>query len=165
MPVSSFWHQKSARRHPKVSIWGPFSASWAAPGDILAARWPSKTHSKRIRKNIEILVILGSPPAWGSMRQPGAGSPPSKKGTFSAKVAISLQRGANFQILDFGTPLEKSVSLTFSEQWLCHFSKDSGGVFPVGAHGSEQPHATHVHGGTVADIHRTRHLNRSDVAC
>jgi hypothetical protein len=57
-------------------------------------------------------------------RRPGL--PGSKKRTFSAKVAISLQRGANFQFLDFGTPLEKSISLTFSEQWLCHFSK---GVF------------------------------------
>ena len=87
------------------------------------------------------------------MPLPPAGSPGSKKRTFSAKVAISLQRGANFQILDFGTPLEKSVSLTFSEQWLCHFSKDSGGVFPVGAHGSGKPHANFVHGGTVADIY------------
>ena len=58
------------------------------------------------------------------------GSPGSKKRTFSAKPAVSLQRGANFQFLDFGTPLEKSVSLTFSEQWLCHFSKGvSGGEF------------------------------------
>ena len=54
---------------------------------------------------------------------PPPGSPGSKKRTFSAKVAISLQRGANFQILDFGTPSEKSVSLTVSEQWLCHFSE------------------------------------------
>ena len=64
------------------------------------------------------------------MPRPPAGSPGSKKRTFSAKVAISLQRGANFQILDFGAPLEKSVSLTFSEQWLCHFSKGGfGGAF------------------------------------
>ena len=38
--------------------------------------------------------------------------------------------GANFQFLDFGTPLEKSISLTFSEQWLCHFSRRGfGGAF------------------------------------
>ena len=64
---------------------------------------------------------------WGSPgdhnRVPPGGIPGSNKRTSSAKVAISLQRSANFQILDFGTPLEKSVSLTFSEQWLCHFSK------------------------------------------
>ena len=61
---------------------------------------------------------------------PLTGSPGSKKRTFSAKPVISLQRGANFQFLDFGTPLEKSISLTFSEQWLCHFSKGhSGGEF------------------------------------
>ena len=79
-------------------------------------------------------MIFGPP--QGEHAIAPAGSPGSKKRTFSAKVAISLQRGANFQNLDFGTPLEKSVSLTFSEQWLCHFSKDSGGVFPVGLHGS-----------------------------
>ena len=67
------------------------------------------------------------------MPLPPAGLPRQKKRTFSPKVAISLQRGANFQILDFGTPLEKSVSLTFYEQWLCHFSKDSGGVLSPSA--------------------------------
>ena len=87
---------------------------------------------------------MGPPGGGCHGRRPG--SPGSKKRTFSAKVAISLQRGAHFEILDFGTLLEKSVSLTFSEQWLCHFSKDSSGVFPVG------PHANFVHGGTVADI-------------
>ena len=86
------------------------------------------------------------------MPLPTTGSPGSIKRTFSVKVAIPLQRGANFQFLDFGTPLEKSVSLTFSEQWLCHFSEDSCGVFPVGVHGSGKPHANFVHGGTVADI-------------
>jgi len=93
-----------------------------------------KAHSKSFQKLIEFSVILGPP--GGRVPRPRPGLPGSKKRTFSAKVAISLQRGANFQFLDFGTPLEKSVSLTFSEQWLCHFSKDSGGVFPVGLHGS-----------------------------
>ena len=92
-------------------------------------------------------------PQGGACHGRRPGSPGIKKRTFSAKVAISLQRGANFQNLDFGTPLEKSVSLTFSEQWLCHFSKDSGGVFPVGAHGRWKPHANFVHGGTAADTH------------
>ena len=93
------------------------------------------------------------------MPRPPAGSPGSKKRTFSAKVAISLQRGANFEILDFGTPLEKSVSLTFSEQWLCHFSKYSCGVFPVGLHGSR---ANFVHGGTVADkLYSRNYMDRT----
>ena len=67
------------------------------------------------------------------------------KHTFLPKVAIPLQRGANFQFLDFGTPLEKSVSLTFSEQWLCHFSKgvSQWGV-PAGRHSRGAPHACHV---------------------
>ena len=43
-----------------------------------------------------------------------------------AKSSDLSQRVANFLFLDFGAPLEKSVSLTFSEQWLCHFSQ---GVF------------------------------------
>ena len=71
------------------------------------------------------------------MPLPPAGSPGSKKRTFLQKVVFLLHRGADFQILDFGTPLEKSISLTFSEQWLCHFSKKvvsvehSGRMIPV----------------------------------
>ena len=150
--MSSFWHQKSARRHPKVSIWGPFSASWAAPGDILAARWPSKTDSKRIRKNIEISMIFRVP--QGSHPFAADRAPPAaKKRTISAKVAISLQRAANFQFMDFGTRLEKSISLTFSGQWLCHFSKDSGVVYPVGEHGywetTRHPRARRHGGGYI----------------
>ena len=128
-------------------FFGSLGRRWGHLGVPVASQSPFKKFSKII----EFSVIFGSP--RGSMPRPPRGSPGSKKRTFSAKVAISLQRGANFQFLDFGTPLEKSVSLTFSEQWLCHFSKGSGGVFPVGAHGSEQPHATHVHGGTLADIY------------
>ena len=74
-------------------------------------------------------MILGPRLGEGATITGGA-SPLSKKRTFSAKVAISLQRGANFHFLDFGTPLEKSISLTFSEQWLCHFSRGYlGGAF------------------------------------
>ena len=129
---------------------GSFSGPWDTGGVIWAPRWRPKANSKSLQKLIEFSVIFGSP--RGEHATAPAGQPGSKKRTFSAKVVISLQRGANFQILDFGTPLEKSVSLTFSEQWLCHFSKDSGVVFPVGAHGSGKPHANFVHGGTVADI-------------
>ena len=98
-------------------------------------------------------ALLGPPPGTATEYH-RRGSPGSKKRTFSAKVAISLQRGANFQFLDFGTPLEKSISLTFSEQWLCHFSKGAfrWGV-PVGRPCEKTPHANFVHGGTVADIH------------
>ena len=141
-----------------MSIWKAFSASWAAPGDILPDRMASKTHSKRFQKLIEIFVILGPPPGEAcDNRRPG--SPSSKKRTFSPKTAISLQRGANFQFLDFGTPLEKSISLTFSEQWLCHFSKEvfRWGV-PVGRPCERQPHANFVHGGTVADIYIYTHI-------
>ena len=107
---------------------GSFSALWVIGGVIWAPRWRPKAHSKSFQKIIEFSVIFGPP--RGSMPRPPPGSPGSKKRTFSAKVAISLQRGANFQFLDFGTPLEKSVSLTFSEQWLCHFSKGGfGGAF------------------------------------
>ena len=115
-------------------------------------RWLSKTDSKGIGKIIEISVIFRVPQGTTPVcRRPG--SPPSKKRTFSSKVAISLQRGANFQFLDFGTPLEKSISLTFSEQWLCHFSKRAfrWGV-PVGRPCEREPHANFVHGGTVADM-------------
>ena len=92
------------------------------------------------------------------MPRPPPTLPGSKKRAFSGKVAISLQRGANLQFLDFSTPLEKSISLTFSEQWLCHFSKDSGVVYPVGEHGRGQPHANFVHRGTVADSDTYTHI-------
>ena len=44
--MSPFWHQKSSRRHPKVDIWEPFSASWGAPGDIWTPHWPPRVHPK-----------------------------------------------------------------------------------------------------------------------
>ena len=108
----------AALGHP----WGHFRVP-------VAFQRPLKQFSK-INRNFG--DFRGPPGRARDYRRPG--SPPSKKRTFSAKVAISLQRGSNFQFLDFGTPLEKSISLTFSEQWFCHFSKDSGGVFPVGVH-------------------------------
>lgn len=112
-----------------MSIWEPFSASWGAPGNILATQWPSKPHWKSVQKIIDFFTDFRVPPGSATEYR-RRGSPGSNKRTFSAKVAISLQRGANFQFLDFGTPLEKSISLTFSEQWLCHFSKGhSGGEF------------------------------------
>ena len=111
-------------------FFGSLGRRWGHLGAPVAPQSPFKKFSKINR----IFGDFWVPPGGGChCRRPGL--PGSKKRTFSPKVAISLQRGANFQILDFGTPLEKSVSLTFSEQWLCHFSKDSGGVFPVGAHG------------------------------
>ena len=77
-----------------------------------ASRWLPKAHSKSSKKKIQISVIFRVPPGGGcDDRRPG--SPGSKKRTFLAKVAISLQRGANFQILDFQGPLEKSLSVTF----------------------------------------------------
>ena len=114
-----------------MSFWDPFGEPRGTSGVILTFRFPPKALSKRFYKLIEISVILAPPAHRGRVRQPPPGSPGSKKRTFLAKVAISLQRGANFQFLDFGTPLEKSISLPFSEQWLCHFSRrGSGGPFP-----------------------------------
>ena len=84
----------------------------------MAFQNPFETHSKKHRNFGDFRV-----PPGGARDYHRPGSPGSKKRTFSAKPAISLQRGANFAFLDFGTPLEKSISLTFSEQWLCHFSK------------------------------------------
>ena len=113
----------------KVGPETPSSEHFGAPFGFLGRPWghfagpegfqnPFETHSKNYRNFGD---FLGPPGTTPDDHRPG--SPGSKKRTFSAKVAISLQRGANFQFLDFGTPLEKSISLTFSEQWLCHFSK------------------------------------------
>ena len=132
--MSPVWHQKSSRRPPKATFSESFSAPWVIGGVIWAPRCLPNPIRKAFGKLIENLRFLGFP--GDHTRRPPTGLPGSKKHTFSTKVAISLQRGANFQFLDFGTPLEKSVSLTFSEQLLCHCSKDSGGVFPVGLHGS-----------------------------
>ena len=117
---------------------------FSGPG---AFQSPFETHSKKYQNFGDFRVPPGTATEY---RRPG--SPPSRKRTFSAKVAISLQRGANFQFLDFGTPLEKSIPLTFSEQWLCHFSKGAfrWGV-PVGRPCKRKPHANFVHEGTVAD--------------
>ena len=59
------------------------------------------------------------------MPLPPPGTPGQQKTHIFDKSSDFAAAGANFQFLDFGTPLEKSISLTFSEQWLCHFSKDS----------------------------------------
>ena len=99
-------------------LWRALGHQWGHFDVPVPPQSPFKTFSK-INRNFG---DFRSPPGGGcDNRRPG--SPGSIKRTFSAKVAISLQRGANFHFLDFGTPLEKSVSLTFSEQWLCHFSK------------------------------------------
>ena len=132
--MSPVWHQKSPRRPPKVTFSESFSAPWVIGGVI----WPTRGIPNPIRKAfgkfIENSRFLGFP--GDHTRRPPPTPPGSKKRTFSAKVAIPLQSGSNFQFLDFGTPLEKSVSLTFSEQLLCHCSKYSGGGFPVGVPGS-----------------------------
>ena len=118
-------------------FFGSLGRRWGHLGGPVASQSPFKKFSKNNRIFGDFWASQGTTAEYR-----GRGSPGSKKRTFSAKVAISLQRGANFQFLDFGTPLEKSVSLTFSEQWLCHFSKDSGGVFPVGLHGSRATSCT-----------------------
>ena len=106
-------------------LWGALRHQWGDFDVPVAPQSPFKTVSKINRNFGDFRVPLG-----GACDNRRPGSPGRKKRTFSAKVAISLQSGANFQILDFGTPLEKSISLTFSEQWLCHFSKGlSGGEF------------------------------------
>ena len=99
-------------------LWRALGHQWGHFDVPVPPQSPFKTLSK-INRNFGDFRY----PPGGGCDNRGPGSPPSIKRTFSAKVAISLQRGANFQFLDFGTPLEKSVSLTFSEQWLCHFSK------------------------------------------
>ena len=100
------------------SLFGFLGRPWGHSGGLVAFQKPSETHSKKYRNFGDFRVPQGTTTVCR-----GPGSPGSKKRTFSAKPAFSLQRGANFAFLDFGTPLEKSVSLTFSEQWLCHFSK------------------------------------------
>ena len=116
-------------------FFGVFFGSLGRRWGHLGAPVASQSQFKKFSKINRIFGDFWVPPGGGCHGRRRS-SPGSKKRTFSAKVAISLQRGANFQFLDFGTPLEKSVSLTFSEQWLCHFSKYSCGVFPVGLHGS-----------------------------
>ena len=135
---------------PQSDFFGVFFGSLGRRWGHLGAPVASQSPFKKFSKINRIFGDFWAPPG-GACHCDRRPSPGSKKHTFSVKVAISLQRGANFQFLDFGTPLEKSISLTFSEQLLCHCSKDSGGVFPVGAHGSGKPHANFVHGGTVAD--------------
>ena len=49
-----------------MAILDPFLDPSVVLGDILAAQWPSKTHSKPFEKNIEILTILGSPQGEGA---------------------------------------------------------------------------------------------------
>ena len=100
------------------ALFGFLGRPWGHFGGPEGFQNPFETHSKKYR----FFCDFRSPPGGGCDNR-RRGSPPSKKRAFSAKTAISLQRGANFQFLDFGTPLEKSISLTFSEQWLCHFSK------------------------------------------
>ena len=99
-------------------FWGALGHQWGHFDVPVPPQSPFETLSK-INRNFG--DFWGSPGTATEYHRPG--SPGSKKRTFSAKVAISLQRGANFQFLDFGTPLEKSISLTFSEQWLYHFSE------------------------------------------
>ena len=124
------------------NLFGVFFGSLGRRWGHLGAPVASQSQFKKFSKIHRIFGDFWVPPRGGGVPLPPPTSPGSKKRTFSAKVAISLQRGANFQILDFGTPLEKSVSLTFSEQWLCHFSKYSCGVFPVGLHGSRATSCT-----------------------
>ena len=100
------------------ALFGFLGRPWGHFGGPMAFQNRFETHSKKYRNFGDFRVPQGTTPFC---HRPG--SPASKKRRFSAKVAISLQRGANFQFLDFGTPLEKSISLTFSEQWLCHFSR------------------------------------------
>ena len=113
----------------KVGPETPSSGHFGHPFGFLGRPWehfggpvgfqnPFERSSKKYKNFGDFRVTRGD-----ACDNRGPGSPGSKKRTFSAKVVFSLQRGANFQFLDFGTPLEKSISLTFSEQWLCHFSK------------------------------------------
>ena len=121
-------------------LWGALGHQWGHFDVPVPSQSPFETLSKINRNFGDFRVPQGTTPVCR-----GPGSPGSKKRTFSAKVAISLQRGANFQFLDFGTPLEKSISLTFSEQWLCHFSKGvSRWGVPAGRHSRGEPHACHV---------------------
>ena len=108
------------------TLFGFLGRPWGHFGGPMAFQNPFETHLKKYRNFCD----FRSRPPGEACDNHRPGSPPSKKRTFSAKVAISLQRGANFQFLDFGTPLEKSISLTFSEQWLCHFSKKGVSVNP-----------------------------------
>ena len=121
-------------------LFGALGHRWGHFGAPVSTQSSFKTFSKINRKFDD---FKGPPGTTTDDHR--RSSPLSKKRTFSAKVAISLQRGANFQFLDFGTPLEKSISLTFSEQWLCHFSKGvSRWGVPAGRHNGGEPHACHV---------------------
>ena len=150
----SFGVKSRPRDAPK---W-PFRTLFRLLGSPVGSFWRPSVLPKPIRKAFEktskFRRFLGSP--GGCMPRPPATSPGSIKRTFSAKVAISLQRGANFRFLDFGVPLEKSLSVTFSEQWLCHFSipvDDPVGLHSRTARCHGPPHATHVHRGTVVDTY------------
>ena len=142
---------KVGQETPQSGLFGAFSGSlvclWGHLGVQVSSRSPFEKLSKKHRNFDD---FWASPGGACHCRRPG--SPGSIKRTFSAKVAISLQRGANFRFLDFGTPLEKSLSVTFSEQWLCHFSIPVDDPVAYQCHG--KPHANFVHGGTVADHFR-----------
>ena len=87
-----------------MTLRDPVSVPWGVLEDTLAARRPPRDHWKSFRKKLEFRRFLESP--LGVHAFAGARLPALHKTHIFAKSSILLQRGANFQFLDFGTPLE-----------------------------------------------------------
>ena len=97
-------------------FFGSLGHRWGHLGAPVASQSPFKKFSKINR----IFGDFGPP---GSMPLPPAGHPRQQKTDIFGKSSDFAAERCKFSVSGFRHPLEKSVSLTFSEQWLCHFSK------------------------------------------
>ena len=94
-----------------MAILDPFLDPSVVLGDILAAQWPSKTHSKPFGKNLKISMILGSPQgehAIATGREFG-----QQKTHIFSKSSVFAAEGCKFSVSGFRYPLREVNFIDF----------------------------------------------------